>query len=245
MRLTLVALALLAITFASRAFAADADRKLLNVLVLVGGHDYDKAAFPKTFQGNPDIKVTEYTFKDHSEVFEDISDWKYDVVVFYSMTQKISEKRQQNFLKLLDRGVGMVFLHHVICQYQDWPEFARIVGGKYLLKEQEIDGKKMAPSKYLHDVNVAVKIKDPNHPITRGLKDFTVHDETYKGQWIDPSVTLLLTTDEPTSDSFLGWCKTYGNARTCYIQLGHGPQAFVDANYQKLVANAIRWVAGR
>jgi hypothetical protein len=39
--------------------------------------------------------------------------------------------------------------------------------------------------------------------------------------------------------------KTYDKAKVCYLQLGHGPQAFSDPNYQRLVAQAIRWTAGR
>jgi hypothetical protein len=38
-----------------------------------------------------------------------------------SMTQQISEKRQKNFLKLLDQGVGIVALHHTMGSFQQLP----------------------------------------------------------------------------------------------------------------------------
>ena len=82
-----------------------------------------------------------------------------------------------------------------------------------------------------------------DHPITAGLADFALRDESYHGLWIDPEATVLLTTDCATSDKPLAWCKTYAKAKTVCIQLGHGPAIFTDANYRRLVAQAIRWTA--
>ncbi len=45
-----------------------------------------------------------------------------------------------------------------------------------------------------------VQIADADHPITRGLKDFQIHDETYKNYDTDPAARVLLTTEHPKSD---------------------------------------------
>ena len=79
---------------------------------------------------------------------------------------------------------------------------------------------------------------------TAGLKDFTIHDETYKGYDVPPGVQVLLTTDEPTSSRELAWAKTYEKARVVFLQLGHDHFAYEDADFQKLLANANRWTAG-
>jgi len=88
-----------------------------------------------------------------------------------------------------------------------------------------------------------VIVVDPTHPVTAGLKDFRIVDETYKYQWIDPHAHLLLATDDSTSDRPLAWSRTYRNARVCYIQLGHGLSAYNDAGFRKIVVQAIRWAA--
>jgi uncharacterized protein len=218
-------------------------KQSLRVVVVTGGHDFDTTAFPKVFAGYPDLQVTFADQKDQSELFEDISHWKYDVIVFYNMGQKITEKRQANLLSLLEKGVGVVALHHCIAAYASWPEWARIIGGKYFEKESQFEGTVRRASTYQHDVPHDVLVVDQKHPVTAGLKDFHIVDETYKYQWADPKVHILLSTHESTSDTTLAWTKMYRNARVCYIQLGHGPSAYDDANFRKLVVQAIRWAA--
>lgn len=221
---------------------SDNASKTINAVVITGGHDFDEKTFPSLFVGYSDIHVERKHQKDDSELFEDVSDWPYDVMVFYNMGQKISQKRQANFLSLLDRGVGVVALHHCIAAYGNWPEWAWTIGGRYFSKDESWNGAMYPGSQYKHDVSVPVHIEDPNHPITRGLKDYTVMDETYKGQWLDPQARILLTTNEATSDTALAWTKTCRRSRIAYIQLGHGPK-FDEPNYRHLVSQAIRWTA--
>jgi type 1 glutamine amidotransferase len=224
--------------------AAEPAGKTINVVVVTGGHAYNEKNFPDWFSDLPDIKVDYARQKDDSELFEDISDWKYDVIVLYNMGQKISEKRQQNFLKLLDKGVGVVALHHSIAAYQTWPEFARIIGGRHFTAPAEFDGKRWAKSTWKDDQELKIKVDDPNDPITKGIKDFQTRDEVYKGQWHDPSAKVLLSVDHPLCDAQIAWCKTYGHARTVYFQLGHGP-VYKNPVYRQFVAQAIHWAAGK
>ena len=226
--------------FSTQARAAEA--KTINIVVVTGGHGFDEKEFPKLFAGYPDIKVDFKALKNEAEIFDDVSDWKYDVIVFYHMTQQMSEKRAANFLALLDKGVGVVALHHCIGAFQDWPEWRNIIGGKFFTKEGTVDGKKWAVSPWKDDVKMNVHI-EAEHPITAGLKDFTVTDEAYKNQWHDPEAKLLLSTVEPLQDQQLAWAKTFHKANVCYIQLGHGPGIFTDPNYRQLVSQAIRWAA--
>src|SRR5258706_2316253 len=177
----------------------------LNVVVITGGHAYDAGAFPKLFEGYDDIVPTYVALKGYSEIFEDIKGWKYDVIVFYNMTQVFPENRRANFLSLLDRGVGVVSLHHNIWGYQDWPEFAKIIGGKQFAKDSQFEGKQYPQSTYQHDVDFKVHVEQKDHSITAGLADFTLRDESYHGLWLDPDVKVLLTTNAPTSDRPLAW----------------------------------------
>ncbi|MEW6357839.1 MAG: HEAT repeat domain-containing protein [Planctomycetota bacterium] len=222
----------------------NADEKI-KAIVVTGGHAFDQASFLSVFDGHPDIAATHFPLKDHSEVFEDIGQWQYDVIVFYNMTQKISEKRQVNLLALLDRGVGVVTLHHALADYQDWPEFKKIAGGKFRSREMVEDGVTYPKSGWKDDVRWRVHIADPEHPITKGMEDFEITEETYCRYGVEPNVHVLLTTDEPTSEKAVGWCGTYRKSRTFAVQLGHGPSAHTNGNYRWLVAQAIRWAAGR
>jgi len=211
----------------------------IKVAVVTGGHDFQREPFFSMFKGYDDIEYVEAQQKDHSEIFEDISGWDYDVIVLYNMTQNISPKRQENFVKLLKQSVGLVALHHSIGSFQQWDEYRKIIGSKYYLKATG----QTAASTYKHDVDFTVHIADAGHPITRGLSDFLIHDETYKGCRFEKDNQVLLTTDHPDSDKSIGWVRRYGKARVCGIQLGHDNAAYKNPNYRELMVRAIRWCA--
>jgi len=213
----------------------------IKAVVVTGGHGYQKKPFEDMFKSFKGIECTFVQLKDQSEVFEDIDGWDYDVIVLYNLTQKISEKRKANFLKLLDQGVGLVALHHSMANYSDWSEYGTIIGGKYYLKAKEEYGKMQAKSGYKHGVDVPVQVVDKEHPVTAGVSDFTIHDETYSNYLVQPDVHVLLKTDHPTSTPALAWTRTQGKSRVVFIQLGHDAKAYSNPNYGKLVSQAIVW----
>jgi len=219
--------------------------KKLKVVVVTGGHNFEHDPFFNIFDEIKEISYIEAFQKDHSELFEDISGWDYDVVVFYNMGQQMSPKRQRNFIELLDKGVGVVALHHTMCAYQEWPEYKNIIGTKYYQKDMTEDGVLHKKGTYLHDVDVVVHVTDRKHPITQGIGDFLIHDETYKGCWQAPGNHVLLTTEHPTSDTTIGWTRRYGNSRVCTIQLGHDSKAYANSNYRQMIRCAILWTAGK
>jgi len=234
---------LVSVLFLTALSGAWAEAKL-KVAVVTGGHDFSEKPFLSLFEGNEGIEFTHVVLKDDSELFEDISAWPYQVIVLYNMTQKISEKRQQNFVKLLDKGVGLVVLHHAIADYTEWPEFRKIIGARYFLQDVTENGVAHPRSQYEHGVDYKIHVVDPSHPITQGVSDFDVHDETYKGYLLEPDNHLLLTTDNSKCQKEVGWTRDYKKARVCFIQMGHGDSIFSDPNYRRLVTQAIRWTGG-
>ncbi|NQV31421.1 MAG: DUF1080 domain-containing protein [Phycisphaeraceae bacterium] len=215
----------------------------IKVVVVTGGHGFQKEPFSKMWAELRRVEAVEAVQKDHSELFEDISNWDYDVIAFYNMTQDISKKRQDNFLKLLNQGVGVVAMHHNLGAHQGWHAYREIIGGRYYLAEKTVQGKTYAAATYKHDVDMAITVKTKNHPITRGLEDFVIHDESYKGMWHAEDNHVLLTSDHATSDEAIAWTRTHKNARICTIQLGHDGQAYGNKSYRRLLNKAIIWTA--
>ena len=104
------------------------DPNKIDVLIVTSGHHFNRESFFGIFKCD-DIIYSEYILKDESEVFEDISAWNYDVILLYNMTQKISPKRQENFVRLLkEKGIGLVVLHHAQAAFQSWREYHYIIG---------------------------------------------------------------------------------------------------------------------
>jgi len=52
----------------------------------------------------------------------------YDAFVFYDMWQDISDTEKEAYLKFLEQGMGMVFLHHSIAAWPAWEEYADYMG---------------------------------------------------------------------------------------------------------------------
>ena len=212
------------------------------VLVLTGGHGFKREPFFRMFADNPDIAFSEAKHSQAAEGYESDDLLKQDAVVLYDMPKTITDAQKAKFMSLFERGIGLVVLHHALCAYQQWPEYERIIGGRYAEPGNK-PGVVTEAVGYEHDVDVPVKILARDHPVTAGLKDFTIHDEIYWGFRVGADVTPLLTTTHPKSGKPLGWARTEGKSRVVFIQLGHGPEAFGDSNYRRLVAQSIAWVA--
>jgi type 1 glutamine amidotransferase len=90
-----------------------------------------------------------------------------------------------------------------------------------------------------------VKIADKEHPITKGMSDFDIHDETYGNYYTSKDVHVLMTTDNPKNDPELAWVKEYGHSRVFFLMLGHDAAAWKNAAYGEILARGIRWTAGR
>ena len=219
---------------------AAASPEKVRILVVTGGHDYEKEPFDAMFKALDGIALETAEQKETSEAYDrDLS--KYDVLVLYDMVQKITDAQKKSFLKFLESGKGLVVLHHALGSYQDWEDYKKIVGGKFYTADREEDGEKHSVSGYTHDVKVRVNFADRRHPIVQGLSAFDIMDEVYNKYYVSPDVKPLLTVDHPLSDKVIGWTHLCGKAPVAYILLGHGATAFKDPDYRKLVSNAIAW----
>jgi hypothetical protein len=113
---------------------------------------------------------------------------------------------------------------------------------KYFHKPTILNGIEYPASSYIHDLHFKVSICNHDNPVTIGLSDFEIFDETYKGFYVEEGVTPLLTTDEPSSTPIIGWSKMYGKAHIVTLQSGHDTPTFENPNYRKLLRQAIKWV---
>jgi type 1 glutamine amidotransferase len=209
-------------------FAAEPAVKPIRVLVITGGHDYRKTEFNQMFASfAPEIIFQVAELPSAFDMFMPENRNQYDVLIFYHMWQTITDDQAKNFVDCIKLGKPLVVLHHSICAFDEWPEYWNIIGGKYFHKTTLYKGKEYAPCSYIHDIHFNVEIADKKHPVTKGMNDFPIFDETYKGYYVGEEVTSLLVTDEPSSNSVIGWTKEYGKS---------------NENYRKLLKQAIEWV---
>ncbi|MGC4096111.1 MAG: ThuA domain-containing protein [Nitrospira sp.] len=221
-----------------------AQPKKIKVLVVTGGHDFDHPSFYALFNSIPSITYDSLAQPEANALIASPEVSKYDVLVFYDMFDSITVAQQEAYIRLLKKGASMIFLHHALVSYQDWPQFLQIIGGQYHQRPVVVNGDTLKAN-YEHDVDIPVKVEDKNHPVTRGINDFEVNDEVYGNVEILPQVKPLLSTTHPKSMRYLAWLNHYGNSDVLYIQLGHGPSCHADPNYRRLIQQAIEWSAKR
>jgi type 1 glutamine amidotransferase len=217
--------------------------KPIRILVITGGHDFKTEEFNNMLSSfAPEITYQIAELPSAFEMIKPDNRNKYDVLVFYHMWQTISDDQAKDFADCIREGKPVVVLHHSLCAFDDWPEYWNIIGGKYFHKSTILNGKLYEPCSYIHDLHFSVKIADRDHPVTRGLRDFPIFDETYKGYYIEEGVTPLLTTDETSSTPIIGWTKNYGKSRVVVLQSGHDVPTFENPNFRKLLKQSIQWV---
>ena len=225
--------------------ADEAPPAKIRILLITGGHGFEPEGFFPLFRTNADLKVTEAEQPKAQAMFKSDKAADYDVIVLYDLWQDISDETKTDFINRLKEGKGLVVLHHALCSYQKWPEYEKIIGGKYNLDKTTVNGVEKPASSYKHGMHFTIHVADPNHPITRGISDFEIDDETYKDFDVLSDSHPLLTTDEPTSTKTIAWTRTYQGARVVYIESGHDHTAYGNPNYQRLLKQALRWAAKR
>ena len=212
----------------------------LKVAVVTGGHPFDLPALQAIFGGASDCEIH----------FQHMEDWStagerrrgYDVVVFYQMFMEGPLEKgawyQGNFKDALSElgttGQGIVVWHHSLLAWPKWDFWTRLVG---------IEDRAFG---YHIGMDLRVCVADRAHPITRGIEDWEMVDETYTMQ--EPAAEenrVLLTVDHPKSMKAIAWVREFGQARVFCFQSGHDDKTFSNPHFREVLLRGIRWTAAK
>ena len=91
-------------------------------------------------------------------------------------------------------------------------------------------------------VTYDVNIVDNDHPVTKGLKDFTVTSEQYY-MHVDPAIHVLATTNFDDVVMPVAWTKMYGKGRVFYCSVGHNAEATREPEALELIMRGMVWAA--
>ncbi|NQU23316.1 MAG: ThuA domain-containing protein [Candidatus Nealsonbacteria bacterium] len=234
-----------AATAASAQETTASAQEKIRVLLTFGGHGFEQEPFFAMFDAMKDVEYTKAPMPASADLLKPDLKKKYDVIVMYDMVGDLSAEQHNAFVALLNEGIGLVSLHHNMGAHRNWDEFRKITGGKFIFEPCEIDGKKYTKSGWSHGEDMKVTVADKEHPITKGLKDFEIHDETYNKYYTAADAKVLLTTDHPKNDPKLAWVQDYGKSRVFYFMLGHDAKAWANPNFAEILGRGIRWTAGK
>jgi uncharacterized protein len=214
-----------------------------SVLVVAGGHSFDTVSFFNLLEKIPGIGYDFMLQPEANRFLTEHEDNSYDLLLFYDMWQPIEDAEKQAFIKLTESGKPMLFLHHALVSYQLWPEFEKIIGGRYVEPLKNDPRGTLEKSTYRHDVWIDITVADKTHPVTLGMNNFRIFDEVYGNFRVGKQVKPLLKTNHPESTEIIAWENKYNNSRIIYIQPGHNHHAYENEYYLKLITQAINYLS--
>ena len=237
-----ILLAFAVFAFALSPLLAEEAEPTFNILVVTSGHGADLPNFHRMFDEMPGIAYSRAVLPRDMDMLAPGLEKKYDLVLTYCVNNHpITDAQRENFAALIKSGMPLFVLHHSLVGYANWSLYREMVGGQYLLTETEIDGVLHPASSYKYDLDINVQVMDRDHPITRGIENFTIHDEGYLNMYVREGVHVLLKTDHPYSTPELAWTTQYGKGPVFVLTLGHDNHAFANPNFRQIVRQGIQW----
>jgi len=171
-------------------------------------------------------------------IFESSAIKNYDVIVlnygFWNVPDP-SPRAKENLLDFVRGGKGLVGLHFSSSSFQDWKEYGRMLGRRWV----------RGVSGHGPQLTFTVKVTKPDDPIMRGIGDFQVNDELYSKLQGDRPVTVLASAYSDFSKKVepMVFTLRYGKGRVARNVLGHDVKVRTDPNYRKIVARQVEWAA--
>ena len=212
----------------------------IKTAVITGQHPFDVPAFHAAFRSMPEIDF----YPQHMEEFaadEGKRRAEYDVLLFFNFHQTTpggegSPQDQNNKAALEQLGEseqGIFVLHHGILAYPQWQLWSDLVG---------IQDRRFG---WHMDHRTYIEIATLQHPVTQGLSDWDMLDETYTMEEPGDDSQILLTTDDPQSMKSIAWTRRYKQARVFCFQSGHDHHAYANPSFRLVISRGIQWAAGR
>jgi uncharacterized protein len=90
-----------------------------------------------------------------------------------------------------------------------------------------------------------VEIVDPEHPITRGIPDFSLDDERYTELRLSADIHVLAAHRHDGRRHPLIWTHRYDTARVVYDALGHDEASYRSPEHREILRRAALWAARR
>lgn len=211
----------------------------LKVAFVTGGHFFQVTELQRTLNALPGMDVYIQHMDDWCSAGEERA--TYDVVAFYHMLMAGPPEKGEWYQGAIRASLeelgktpqGIVVLHHAILAYPQWSFWGELVG----IAERSFG--------FHQNQNLRVTVADQAHPVTRGLEDWDMSDETYT--MADPRPedgnTILLTVDHPKSMKSLAWTRRHGQARVFCLQSGHDGMTFNNPMFRHVLARGIHWAA--
>ena len=209
--------------------------------VIVTGVDWKGHLWKETAPALKDILQTnrQYTVQIKEDPAFLASDElvKFDLVVLHFKNYEPipqEEKAVSNLVNFVREGKGLVVVHFASGAFTNQPAFRQLVA-----RSQKSRHDKRGPFN--------VRITNPDHPVTRGMKDFATDDELFIDFQGDQPIEVLAVarSNITNQDHPMAFVQTFGKGRVFHTTLGHDVKALTMPCTSELIRRGAVWAAGR
>ncbi|MFQ5805592.1 MAG: ThuA domain-containing protein [Phycisphaerae bacterium] len=147
---------------------------------------------------------------------------------------ELTDEQEKGLCDAVADGVGLAGWHGGMCDaFRNNTNYQWMAGGQWVAHPGDI-----VPA-------YQIKIVDHEHPITRGLDDFTMRDTEQYYLHLDPSNHVLATTGFGSGVVMPAvWTRMWGRGRVAYASFGHTHKDFDAPEAKQIVQRSMLW-AGR
>jgi len=227
----LTAIAVTVVAMAGTAVSAEkADGKIKLLFMRGGGHDW-KGFTPVMVEVLDKTGDFEVTLTENLDDLKAEQIQKSHLVLFYGSGRDFTHPQQEQGLNDFVLGGGGLAGVHATDAFKKSDVYWELFGGRFA-------GHGGGTFK--------VYVYDKEHPVTAGLEDFEISDETYSHHYHkNACMRCLLRMSRGNERQSMAWVSECGKGRVFNTSLGHGRAAWTNPAFQKLVVRGLYWAAGR
>lgn len=214
---------------------------MTKVLIVSGAGAYSDPwhPFPDTTEALLGILSARYEVTVTTDVADalttlDAGEWDLVVLNFGSAAKEVPTDAAcvDGVSGYLAAGGALLASHVVATAFPADPRWEDILGGRW------VRGTTMHPPK--SDARIAILAAE--HPVLRGIADFTLRDERYSYLRVADDSVILATHEHDSLVHPVIWTHEWAAARVVYDGLGHDAQSYQSAEHRTLLLNAAEWL---
>lgn len=143
----------------------------------------------------------------------------------------LSIEEQEKVQKLVEGGMGILFIHAGLACIQDNTPMFEIARGRFASHPEP------------HYDVYCTPLPGCTHPVVKGVKPFITADEHYFCKIDIDRVTPIMAAVSDAGTEIAGWVHTLGQGRVCCLTPGHNHPMMIKM--RPVMENAANWCTGQ
>lgn len=209
---------------------------MTTIRALALGHYHDWRYHPFTdvdkelesiFAGTMEVGSTDQYAMLHPDT---LAEYRLFISYTESVDGKLSPGEAAALLSFVAQGGGLLAIHNGITLQRNHA-LAGMIGARF--------------TGHPPFTALPVDVREPEHPIMRGIEPFVIDDEPYRFEFSPLLQTTVLAEYEHDGQRWpAAWAHEYGLGRIVYLMPGHQVASFQVEAYRRLILNGGMWAAG-